>query len=643
MKRSSRNVIIGLVLGLVVAGAALTTLYYYSRRLQTDDRLEKARIPLEQATALEEEAKGLAGAGKSGEAEALRREAKSKYDEATRLFSEIYRDTKADMSTRLTAAYHIGLIGYARGSEDERNNAVALLLVVIRDSTDTLERFEACRVVASWYWDRGDIASVRNVFQIVLDDKEMRARLEGLLYSVKNSGDGRTDLEFFIAHPELGLTPAAMNADPFSSNDETYWNRARFYHTIAQKITAGKSGLEAVARLFEWCCRNIVTLPEEIERDIPTPPYQRMLAAHGTSDERAWVFCTLVESLWKYRGEKGLYNYEVMIIQVGENTLVSVWDGEKACLYDMDMCLPVYGQDGATPVSLADVRGQDDFPLNTGLNGVSYPYKSGDIKNAYYFIPFNPRSAAFKQALVLPSSFIREPLLHRTTGDYRPLYESAVSKMESAVRGYFSRKVQKFEYPYNDPDGGVLQLWDVPFEEYQFARLESILRSAGEDAPEIKGLDDQKRERLDGYIRVSEATDNRLRPLLDGREFQFVGRFPDAAEWYRTQILAEPEKVGNAEAVEDASYYRCLALLDDAASAAEAEKAAALKDAEAALKQYLEAYAGGRWTDSVRFHLGMVYEQMGRNADAGSQFEQVKGSLEYPAKEKAAHIPSTAP
>jgi len=658
MKPPSRNIIIGLVIGVVVAGAALILALHFNvfhsiSRSQTDERLEKARIPLDQATAFEDEAQKLAADGKSAEAEDLRNKAKEKYDEAARLFQAIYDDTKADMSIRLTAAYHVGLIKYARGSADDRTSGAALLKIVMEESTDPIERFEACRVVASWYWDHGDTTSVLGVFANILDDADMRARLTDLLYSIENSPDGQTDIEFFAAHPEFGLASADLTTAQFTERDETYWGRMHFYHTVAEKITAGRTGADAVSALFEWCRRNVVTLAEDEERDIPTPPYQRILAAHGTADERAWVFCALIEALWKYRKDQELYDYDVMVIKVGESTLVSVGYGDEISLYDMDMCILVYGQDGATPASLADVRGQDDFPLNTGLSGVPYPYKSGDIRNGYYFAPFDPRSAAFKQALVLPNPFVPEPLLHRTTGRYRPLYESAVGKTENAARGYFSRKVQEFDYPYNDPDGGVLQLWDVPFEEYQFARLQSIRRSAA-SAPEIMALDDQKRKRLDDYIRVYDATDNCLRPLLDGREFQFMGSFPRSADWFENEILAHPEKAGNSDVLEDASYYRCLALFDDAVSPAEEEEAAPdaaakaeeqedLKDAEAAMTQYLTEFAGGRWTDSVRFHLGMVYERMGRNADARTRYEQVKGSLKFPAKARAARLPSTSP
>lgn len=674
MKRPARNIIIGVALGILAAAAALIIVLLLSRQPSGEERLEAARAPLAEARALDEQAASLARAGKAAEAGALRLRAKAKYDEAVSLFDAIYRDLKLDQQTRLTAAYHIGIVRYAQGtssaSEEQRREGVSRLLPVIQDSKDSLERFEACRVIASWNWDNNDIGEVLKILGIVQDNKEMLSQLNDLLYSIRNSRDGRLDMDFLVEHKEFGLAADYINSGVFTDDDQRFWTYSRLYRFMADEITGGATGPDAVGRLFDWCRRNIATLPEDKGRLVSLPPHQALFAGHGAVTERTWAFCVLLKSLYMYKRGAERCDYDVLVIRAGGSTLVSAWDGERTRLYDMDMCLPVYGADGATPVTLADVR-SGDVRLSTGLEGVAYPYDSARIRKGTYFIPFDPRSAAFREALLLPNSFLREPLLHRTMRDYRPLYQSAVTELESAVRGYFLMtrysgldvsvvlarargavrafffgRPAGFDYPYHNPDGGVLKFWDAPFDENRLATLDILMKSSKQGEPEPKQVSElgaAERKRLDEYDAARAALQANLKLLSGGRQLYVLGRYADAVEWFETNVIDVVKESENPAALENARYFRSLALVGDAIASAGAEKPAALADAEKALKDYIETYPNGAWKDCALFNLGLVCREMGKTDDAKRRFAQVNGSLEYPAGEQIKQLASPAP
>jgi hypothetical protein len=641
MRPAARNIIIG-VAGAVVVCAAVAVALYLRAKKPVNEKMTAAEALAQQAEEEESEAKALTAEGNSTDADALKRKAKADYDQAVRLFLDVYQDTKEERSTRVTAAYRAGLIQYMRGSEQERVNAISLLAMVVRDGTDSFERFESCRVLASWYWDLGNMAAVHNTLVRIQEDKEMVGRLYGVLNAFRNSAAADTDRQFFVKdHPELGLTANEIDAGPFSTDDERYWTYSRFYRDVADKITNGKTGPEAVSTLFEWCCRNIVTLEEDASRTVAIRPFQRLLVGHGTVEERAWVFCTLLEALWKYEQGGKVLDYDVLVIKTGNgSTLVCASAGDDTRLYDVGMCLPVYGKGGATAVTLEEVRRAEDVLLNTGLKGVAYPYKSADIRDGSYLIPFEPSAAAFREVLMLPNQYVKENelLLHRTQGHYRPLYESAVTKFENEVRKHFFADAVKsenprFDYPFVAHDGGVLEFWRAPFEQHEFAALQRILNSQGADAEQIKKLDEKERKRLDEYIKEYDATQSRLRNFLEGRRRDLLGDYAGSALWYEKGVLSLPaEKQPSADVLEDIRYYLALALFDEALSAGEKESPDAALKAEKALRNYIDTYPSGRWKDSALFRLGLVYARTGRDGDARQQYERVKGCLEIPAK-----------
>lgn len=623
MKRSARNIGLGVVLAVILVGAALLIIAL-TKGGGAAEKMKEAMAIRNKAEAVWEEAAGLEAAGNEAAAQSKRDEAQSLAIQSIDILRKLHDDSSIDKSIRLSAAYQIGLQEYAYWSEPDPRvkDGIKLLQEVINEGAAPMERFEACRVVALWCWDRGDTEGVRDIFAGIQQDKAVLRTLNSMLARIQGSPDGQDDLDFFKDHPALGISAEELLEYTFTPQDVTYWNRSLFYDAQAKRIAGDETGASAVRRLFDWCVRNVVTLAEDEGRTTATPPYQRMLAGHGTATERAWVFATLLQALWRYPSGKDMLYYEAVIISAGKSTIVCAWDGKTTHLYDMDLCIPVYKADGKTEATLAELRVAADVPLNTGIAGVSYPYKSADIRNAAYYVFFNPLSACFREALVLPNAYAVEPLVHRTERPYRPLYESVIAKYETVARRYFSHKVKSIGYPYNDPDGGTLALWQTPFAERRDAVLYGTLKKEGETSPQLKILSDAEKQELAAYVAAYDSTESRIKALSQGRALQLIGRYAEAAEWYKSHIIDTKDQ--DPGVVEDAHYWRAVALAEITP--------ATVQDAEDALNAYLAAYPWGRWKNSVLFRVGILYQQAGEKDKAAECLNKVRGSLVCPAK-----------
>ncbi len=631
-----KNIIIGLALGLLGIAGVLVIIWLTSEPAAEDVLAEGVRLA-EEARAEEETAGRLEAEGRHEEAKARMLAAQAGYDRARDFFFKIYSAPQQEKNTRLTAAYYLGLIQYARGSQENLNTAMSLLEEVANNTEDPLERFESCRVIMSYDWTIEDFDGLLKVLRLLQRDRNLLLKFNEQQRIIETCKEGRDVLGFFADHPEFGLTREDITWGRFGSHDKSYWASRRLYRSVADTAARGASGQAAITRLFDWCVRNVVSTSDDEGRRFVTSPHERLYAGHGTAEERAWVLCALIEAL-HYRicpDDREKCEYEAMVLKVGDSTLVSAWDGRRACLFDMDMCLPVYGEDGKSMVPLDVVRkSSEDVVLNTGLEGVSYPYTSRDIRNARYLIPFNPEAAAFRQAMLLPNDLVPDPLVHRPKKNYRPLYEDAVLKLEEAVRRHFSRKVKEFRYPYKDPDGGTLELWMAPFELSRLAMLSGIMEDRGADAEEIKALVPEEREKLDDLRRFDASQGKRIEPFRILRRVQLEGEYALVARHYLADFIEDPLRENQKELLGDAACYMGRALLDHAYRVEdEKERKAAFEKAKNALQTYLEKYAGGRWYDGVRYNLALAYLELGREGDAENQLRRIKDehNLKIPA------------
>ena len=637
MNRAGKNITIGLALGLFgVAGVAII-IVLTAAGPSAEDVLAEGKLLMKRAGSEEATAKKLEAEGRHEEANAAWAAAREKYDRALSLFREIYFDRKQEESTTLTAAYYMGLILYSRGSERDVESAVSLLQEVASGTRDPTERFESCRVIMSYLWITENFDGILTVLRFMQRDRETLLYLNEQMSMVKKSGEGRAALDFFTkGRPALGIEAKDLNLEQFSSNDKKYWKRRRLYRNVADTAVEGRVGPEAVMALFNWCCRNVVTTEADGRRSFVSSANQRLYAGHGTAEERALAFCALLEALnyWTRPDDNKRMEYEALVVKAGGNTLVAAFDGKQTCLFDMDMCLPVCGPDGMSMVPLSALRrSREGVTLNTGLEGVSYPYTAEDIKNGLYLVPFNPDAAAFRQALLLPNDFAPVALIHRPKENYRPLYENVVVKCEKAVRRHFSRKVKKFDIPYKDPDGGTLDLWKAPFELNRLSILSGILNEkGGPDSQEITSLKPEERKRLDELVALNEAVGKRVGPLQAMREDQMKGKYKAAIRNYKDMIIENPGKAAQKELLDDAKYFMGLALLESARRSEEKDRRAAFEEAKKALQTYLETCTGRMWYDSARYHLALAYLELGEKEEARNQLEKVKGSLNLPAK-----------
>lgn len=632
MKSSARHVLIGLGLGLF-AVAGVFVIIVLTVKPSPADALAEGRRLADEARAEEADADALEREGKREEAEARRIGATGKYDQAIRAFIEIYSDLRNGKNTRVTAAYYIGLIQYARGSEENISNAVSLLKEVAANTQDPIERFESCRVLMSYAWAVGDFDAILTLLRFLQSDRETLRYINDQFDIIKAGDKARDTLAFFKDHPEPGLGEEDIAYPVFSDNDDIYWRHRWLHRAAADTAAGGDDGMAAITDIFYWCCRNVVTLDEDRARGFATSPYQRLYVGHGSADERAWVFCAMVEALnyWVKPGGARM-EYDVMILKTGGSTLVAAGDEERACVFDMDLCLPVYGPDGKKLVPLDALRGPDGAALNTGLDGVPYPYTAADIRDARYLIPFSPDAAAFRQALLLPCDVSGLALIHRPKKNYRPLYEDVLAKIEKAVRRHFSHKVDKFEYPYKDPDGGTLELWAAPFELERLSALSGAMddKNAAPDSEEIKSLKPEERKKLDDYRALTRAVVDRVGPLQPARRLQIEGKYEPVAREYRRMLKEAP--LSDAQK-EDAAYFRSLALLDIAYRLGdEAKRKDAFREAGTAFEEYLETYPDGLWYDGARYHLALAYLELGEKEEALNQLSRVRGSLRLPAQ-----------
>jgi hypothetical protein len=272
----------------------------------------------------------------------------------------------------------------------------------------------------------------------------------------------------------------------FAREDGRLLQEAVWARDVARRFAGQGEPLERASALFDWVARNIQLETPESMGDIRQRPWQALISARGTAEERAWIFLLLARQARLDAAVFGLPD-------PADKSTLNVWTvGVEVAgqwhLFDPALGLAIPGPGGKSVTTLAQAKQDETVLKQLDLDEKnSYPVKAADLSGVVGLIESTPlywsrRAKVVEAQLAGDQRIGLSAAPSRIAGKLKPhvadvkLWDvaartlAAQSKMSTAARAFVGQQFAAYAYVPLLWKGRVVQLKGNTYRwEYDYA------------------------------------------------------------------------------------------------------------------------------------------------------------------------------